>query len=301
MMFKAVLALATMMVAAGGFAIFNGTGMILNERGWTQVIGGTVVLSTGLLILSLAGLLTYARTLFAPVDRTDGVANGLQPVPDQPAMAVEPVLIPPIDIGHGHPAEGHHAQTAVHDAGIPHDHPPVAVPHQDYAAAAEPIAAFAETFERDYPAAVSAYKPSRHQTLPQQRSAHGLLADLVPPPVPMPVAKPDEWSQVSSQQQPEKASLQSLQQPSLLDNLNQAAPYQASYEPVRPTMPPAHTIERELVASYTAGGVGYFMYSDQTIEAEMAIGRYRFASMDELRHFVETNEGGVKIGESSQI
>ncbi|NBW56150.1 MAG: hypothetical protein EBR42_12765, partial [Betaproteobacteria bacterium] len=59
-MFKAVLALATVMVATGGFAIFNGMGMILNERGWTQVIGGSVVLSTGLLILSLAALLAHA-------------------------------------------------------------------------------------------------------------------------------------------------------------------------------------------------------------------------------------------------
>ena len=53
--------------------------------------------------------------------------------------------------------------------------------------------------------------------------------------------------------------------------------------------------ERILLASYSTGGVGYFMYSDQSIEAEMAIGRYRFQSMDELRRFIETQEGGEKI------
>jgi len=301
-MFKAVLALATVMVATGGFAIFNGMGMILNERGWTQVIGGSVVLSTGLLILSLAALLAHARTLFV----TGAQVAGPGLAPEQPVRLADPVFADPSD--HGHPQ--------AHDAGIPHaashyetsqqeaihqeasrlDLPPAAVAHADHVAAPEPIAAFAETFERDYPVSVSAFRPARHHDRPQERSAHDLLSDLVPPPVPMPVAKPDEWSQAAPLRQDNPPL-----QPSLLDSLTQAAPYHARYEPVRPTMPPADTIERELVASYTAGGVGYFMYSDQTIEAEMAIGRYRFASMDELRHFVETNEGGVKVGESTQI
>ena len=301
-MFKAVLALATVMVATGGFAIFNGMGMILNERGWTQVIGGSVVLSTGLLILSLAALLAHARTLFV----TGAQVAGPGLAPEQPVRPADPVFADPSD--HGHPQ--------AHDAGIPHaashyetsqqeaihqeasrlDLPPAAVAHADHVAAPEPIAAFAETFERDYPVSVSAFRPARHHDRPQERSAHDLLSDLVPPPVPMPVAKPDEWSQAAPLRQDNPPL-----QPSLLDSLTQAAPYHARYEPVRSTMPPADTIERELVASYTAGGVGYFMYSDQTIEAEMAIGRYRFASMDELRHFVETNEGGVKVGESTQI
>ena len=82
-MFKAVLALATVMVATGGFAIFNGMGMILNERGWTQVIGGSVVLSTGLLILSLAALLAHARTLF------DAAIRKVEPPrPREPRVAV---------------------------------------------------------------------------------------------------------------------------------------------------------------------------------------------------------------------
>ena len=294
-MFKAVLALATVMVATGGFAIFNGMGMILNERGWTQVIGGSVVLSTGLLILSLAALLAHARTLFA----AGGQAAGPDSAPEQPVRPADPVFAEPSDHGHPQAAASHH-ETGHHETSHQEasrlDLPPAAVAHADHVAAPEPIAAFAETFERDYPVSVSAFRPARHHDRPQERSAHDLLSDLVPPPVPMPVAKPDEWSQAAPLRQDNPPL-----QPSLLDSLTQAAPYHARYEPVRPTMPPADTIERELVASYTAGGVGYFMYSDQTIEAEMAIGRYRFASMDELRHFVETNEGGVKVGESTQI
>ena len=286
MMFKAVLALATMMVTAGGFAIFNGTGMILNERGWTQVIAGSVVFSTGLLIFALAALLAHARKVFWAGEHR----NQPQSTADQPVVA--PFVIPVESVPAAPHDQGHHFEADIPHDSAPHDPVPPVVAQPDYAPPVEPMTAFADTFERDYPAAVAAYKPARHQDQPQDRSAHDLLSDLVPPPVPMPVAKPDEWSQTI---QPR------AEQPSLLDSLTQAAPYHASYEPVRPTMPPAHTVERELVASYTAGGVGYFMYSDQTIEAEMAIGRYRFASMDELRHFVETNEGGVKVGESTQI
>ena len=61
--------------------------------------------------------------------------------------------------------------------------------------------------------------------------------------------------------------------------------------------PVAEPKERILLASYSTGGVGYFMYSDQSIEAEMAIGRYRFNSMDELRRFIETQVGGERVAD----
>ena len=54
--------------------------------------------------------------------------------------------------------------------------------------------------------------------------------------------------------------------------------------------------DRRLAATYSAGGIGYFMYSDGSIEAEMEIGRYRFPNMDALRDFIETGDGGVRVG-----
>jgi hypothetical protein len=52
---------------------------------------------------------------------------------------------------------------------------------------------------------------------------------------------------------------------------------------------------RAVVGSYASGGITYFMYSDSSIEAEMEIGRYRFADMDALRNFIETGQGGEKL------
>jgi hypothetical protein len=49
------------------------------------------------------------------------------------------------------------------------------------------------------------------------------------------------------------------------------------------------------VATYTSGANTYFMFGDGTIEAETPKGRFRFATMAELRHYAETGEGGVLV------
>ncbi len=53
--------------------------------------------------------------------------------------------------------------------------------------------------------------------------------------------------------------------------------------------------EREVVGTYASGGVTYFMYGDQSIEAELPDGRHRFASMEELRTYLDTGEGGIVV------
>ena len=61
-------------------------------------------------------------------------------------------------------------------------------------------------------------------------------------------------------------------------------------------VPAEPTRERgDPVATYTSGGNTYFMYGDGTIEADTPKGRYRFATMAELRHYAETGEGGVLL------
>lgn len=52
---------------------------------------------------------------------------------------------------------------------------------------------------------------------------------------------------------------------------------------------------REMVGSYASGGVTYFMYGDHSIEAELPEGRFRFASMEELRTYLDTGAGGVLV------
>ena len=42
-----------------------------------------------------------------------------------------------------------------------------------------------------------------------------------------------------------------------------------------------------VIGSYEAHGTHYTMYADGSIDAETAHGVYRFASMDELKRFIE--------------
>lgn len=67
-----VATLGLLMVAAGGYWGFNGSLIVQVERGWSAVIGGAVVFSTGMLILTIAALM-------ASVDRLTRATRAAEP------------------------------------------------------------------------------------------------------------------------------------------------------------------------------------------------------------------------------
>lgn len=78
--------------------------------------------------------------------------------------------------------------------------------------------------------------------------------------------------------------------------VGETAPEAADASPATDAPPaPADAPPRIPVATYSAGGIGYFMYEDGTIEADTELGRYRFSNMDELRRFTETGQGGIRV------
>ncbi|QFU17114.1 hypothetical protein [Microvirga thermotolerans] len=50
-----------------------------------------------------------------------------------------------------------------------------------------------------------------------------------------------------------------------------------------------------VIGSYNSGDNRYVMYSDGSIEAETPQGTFRFQSLDELKQFIATGEGGTRI------
>ena len=297
-MLRALVLLACVMVIAGGAAMMNGASMILNERGWSQLIAGSFVLTGGFIVLALAGMLSRLETLWethASKLLSDGAA---------PAQA-------------GGSADNQAHDRVAFSAESPAAHmiPSVAAPQTDQAepaahhTAANMPASFYETAP---PALAQPHEPTtQEQQHPPQAAAE--LSDSTPVFVSLPTAdydqiKPFDQPTVAAgtvQFAPEPSSTREaaaprpqLKQPSLFEmvqeqhhayNMKPPAP-----EPLVET-PPVEVKERVLLASYSTGGVGYFMYSDQSIEAEMAIGRYRFKSMDELRGFIETQTGGERV------
>ena len=50
-----------------------------------------------------------------------------------------------------------------------------------------------------------------------------------------------------------------------------------------------------VIGTHSSAGITYYMFSDDSIEAEMEHGRFRFDDMDALRRFLATGEGGVQL------
>jgi hypothetical protein len=293
MMVRGLLLLALVMVLAGAYAIVNGAGMILNERGWSQVIAGSVVMTGGVVVAALTALLhemqkNAARMPVQPKAESHAVTPSVADTGFAPSIASVSAL------STFAPSTSALSQAEGQTQSKPHFQDPQS---QDAAAAyhaPESLAAQAES-DAHHAAHETIITPpaADYDHISPVASAHiaqetvNFAPEPVAPATDMAVARPH------------------LRQPTLFELVQEQAPVNPplSPNPADPmTMPqqvaPAASVpaaERVLLASYSTGGVGYFMYSDQSIEAEMAIGRYRFNSMDELRRFIETQEGGVKV------
>ena len=68
--------------------------------------------------------------------------------------------------------------------------------------------------------------------------------------------------------------------------------------PAEATAPEAAPAEpqREVVGKYASGGNTYVMYADGSIEAETPRGRFSFASLDELKTFIDAGGEGTARG-----
>ena len=77
-----------------------------------------------------------------------------------------------------------------------------------------------------------------------------------------------------------------------------AAPARSVTDAAGDTSPASDTSRAapgDVVGTYASGGVTYFMYADQSIEAELPDGRRRFSSMEELRIYLDTGQGGTVV------
>jgi hypothetical protein len=332
-MLRALLILACVMVIAGAAAMINGSGMILNERGWSQLIAGSVVLTGGLIVTALAGVLYHVQTLWEKdrlsVTQTSDAAP--QPVLSVEQQPISPTALPDItahdthrvrdgmtpafyeratphalspqdafhtDLQASAPVEQHHGQLNHELAQLnpSHKNNPHTAPVQD-----DPQPVFVSLPDADYDQFKPMAQPTGAQGAVPFSPEPSLTTRDAPAPRPQ-LKQPSLFEVVQDQHQGFGVTPSSKPAPHMHpDALHPSAPVLPA-EPVvaaPPEVPqaPQAPKERLLLASYSTGGVGYFMYSDQSIEAEMAIGRYRFNSMDELRTFIETQVGGERVSD----
>ena len=117
-----------------------------------------------------------------------------------------------------------------------------------------------------------------------------LLVKPAPPAKPAELVKPAELAKAAEPAKPEQHAKPAEPVASAAP-ANSAAPAPlaaAAAAPPAPAFePPSHAPTPAEVGRYNAGGATYVMFSDGSIEAETDTGAYRFASMSELRDFIE--------------
>ena len=281
-MIAALFALAAAMVIGVCAAVIQGFPYVRLESGLAMVIAGSVAASSGAVLFGL-GVLTLAfrkveraigrnPTVRAPEADAGSAHEGrsrLPPVlPAAPAFLVPPVVEPPFDP----------------------DRPrldPSLEPRVD--GPREPVSAPARSPSSPSASPQPASSPST-SSMPVLTKPLRTEPDL---PVPAPVARDPVGEARPEASMPPSAIASD-------DDLfaapegqpgSKAPPLRSSLDPVPdPTPKP---VTRTVVGRYASGGNTYVMFEDGSIEAETPRGRFTFASLDELKAFVD---GGGESG-----
>jgi hypothetical protein len=285
---RLVLALGVLLALAGAYFIYAGSGIIQIERGWTQVISGTVALTGGIVTIALAAVLDRLDALVGLRSETARPAEAPRPAPKRetvakPQFSPAPVAaaIGPLSIAENIPETS------------PFEPPPISpLADEPERAFREPVRAEPE-FSDAPTAAVKPAEPAETVELPQPamplRPIFGrggfrpVPASFLTSHEPaLPELKSGE--QTAAPVQPDiRAELRPTVEPDApLAGEPIAEPEKAPTRaaPAAPAEPPS------VIGRYSAAGTSYVMYSDGSIDAESPSGIKHFASMAELKDFL---------------
>lgn len=278
-----VLAIGALMSIVGAYEIYYGNSVIAVERGWSAFIGGSVLLSGGVVTAAIGVavhvLLGLRRMLPAavpapvnmhPGDPASAVLADMPAVPprtepDMSALVAAPRLDPVPALGSARTdlvaldpqpphADAHVALPdeatvdAAHTDVVEHKHEPV-----------EPVENEPEPYDvRHEPIARDAVEP--HDTVVEAHAA------AEPHPSHEPPAHETRSAQPEHEGTPRRET-------AAAEGLATVAAREAPASPV--------------IGRYESEGTSYVMYADGSIDAQSNAGVYRFASMAELKRFIE--------------
>ncbi len=277
-MIPALFALAAAMTVAGAAAVFEGFPYVRLESGMAMVHGGAVLGSAGLLMFGLAvvagRLKRIERALQSGLPADAALATPSAPVIDpfaDPLLAQIPVPTPAPErprIEPAIPVPPEAANTAQPELPLPGlAAPPVSSPKDEREA------------EPAYPAKV---EPAEEDLFVPSR------------PTPVPPYTPPSPSLSSSYGAKVEPTLGSgpMLRPGLDADRDDHPTVIPAAPPLAAPEEPASS-DRTVVGRYSSGGNTYLMFSDGAIEADTPNGRFTFASLDELKAFVD---GGGESG-----
>ena len=272
-----IFALGVALALGGAASIVSGVPYIRIESGWTEVIAGTTALSAGIVTLGLGAVLSALRSLEMRL------VAGQSSVVDESSVALrttKPLLSPLVETG-----------LASDEASIA----------PSFAAGRDPTLT----------------PPSRPLMgrLKSKLSTMGTLANERPEPSVNLVAATDPSSPAPSPRR-DRDEASALYSPE--GNALDLAPRRSSARPSAATLtrgeadvgipslipsqniaavetgPGTETQEAPtVVGRYESGGATYVLFSDGTIEVETEAGTHRFASMEELKAYIDQQDASA--------
>ncbi|MDB5647958.1 hypothetical protein [Methylobacterium sp.] len=312
----ALFALAAVMIVGGIVSVIQGFPFVRLESGLAMTIAGATTASAGAVVLGLAvvarRLRGLERSLLAARDtRTETDAAGLEPEaslrqrPNLAATAASLGGVAGAGLAGGALAGAGLASGALAGGALggatragrePSFFDPA--PPAPEASAAEPLlpnllpeseapapqpAPSAPVFVADAAPPseeemlFAAHEPQAHH-LPDAPQAETPHAAEAPPEPAVVIAEAEPLPEPKSEPEPEPMALR----PALIETAEFTELPPEPVPPVAPVEP-----EPQVVGTYASGGNTYVMYSTGVIEADTPRGRYTFASLDELKAFVE--------------
>ena len=257
--------LSILTIVGGGALAVYGVDTIRSESGATFALAGVVFACAGFILLALAAVLAELRRLRRVVEEPEPAV-----APTIPHATAPPPPPPPLPPRKPPPPQG----------GMPPPPPGMSPPPVETASSA------VERLRQDLESSSSSParpvdEPARlHEAEPPVEAASGAeAAEPVEAAVPAKAAD-DALALVAA---PDEAKARVVEADEV---------WPPAEAPVATPSTATSAADRTLVATYNSGGNTYYMFSDGTIETETPTGRYRFASMEELRVFVENGTGG---------
>ena len=309
---RTVIVIGAFLFMIGLAVAWNGYGYIELERGWSMVIAGTFGFCTGLVLVALGLVLRELEAISSSADRatlllakakTNGQPETYVAPPPTP-LEPEPAFEPP----------------AVEET------PQERIDAEPLLAGTEvlPATAFEQSTEEKQPAPLAwMIRTNRSETskalkMPQAAKSDDWLYETPEAPAAAPHEEPapveaeaemelEPKTKTKPEPKPEREHETTLEPGPEAEPTPEAAPEPAMDEPEpameveeptksveTPPQPaletesePKSAAESEIIGHYDAHGAHYTMYADGSIDAETPHGVYRFASMEELKRFIE--------------
>ena len=286
-----IFALGVALALGGAASIVSGVPYIRIEFGWTEVIAGTTALSAGIMTVGLGAVLNALRRLETSL------------VESRPAAAD----MPPFALSKGEPMASagtglasDEFDTASHETDL--SPPPVVERDSPTTPASRPLMGRMRSKlstmgtvakDRTEPSVPlepslatdrsSGFRPTASSDQRDRDQASGMRQAEVDQP---------ELASARSYVRPSVASLTRAEAddhvPSLIPPPRQAAAADLEAGPVSTSME-APTV----VGRYESGGASYVLFSDGSIEVETEAGTHRFVSMEELKAYIDQQDGSA--------